>query len=424
MYIDPNQSSSMEQEVNEATAKLKGLLGIGAGADGGGGDDGADPRQKSTEGPAGGGKPPKGKRIRNKNNKQNSRQRGGRDARDAQQAPQQQSQQQQSIQNKNKSKQDQTQKDSNTKTDGNKKNKGKKNSKRNSKDKDNQKQSAGKDTKDNFAWSAFQSSPDASKLPIPAFSPFTNPKNEVAVSTAAVEEHAEGALAALLPSTTVANTGAAPNLQSVLKAEDVEKQTITEAKKESTDVGETAKEEDAAESGPPPSKTGINLAALTSASADASPKLTGGSGVTPTTSSVSTPQLEQQQANQSPATQHQQPGPHMNYQYHHPHHNPYHPMNPHGYHAPPPGYMTIQVQVPPILMPGRQMVVQSPAGYPVQVVVPNGIPPGMVIPVHVPAGPPLHMMPPQQQQQGYQHHHQHQAHQQQQQQRYYRRGGT
>jgi hypothetical protein len=61
--------------------------------------------------------------------------------------------------------------------------------------------------------------------------------------------------------------------------------------------------------------------------------------------------------------------------------------------APPPGYMEIQVQVPPYLPPNRQMLVQTMGGYPVQVTVPQGIPLGAIIPVHVLAAP-LHMMPP------------------------------
>jgi hypothetical protein len=56
--------------------------------------------------------------------------------------------------------------------------------------------------------------------------------------------------------------------------------------------------------------------------------------------------------------------------------------------------VTIQVQVPPVLMPGRQMIVTSPAGYPVQIVVPEGYQAGMIIPVFVPAAPPMqHMLP-------------------------------
>ena len=56
-------------------------------------------------------------------------------------------------------------------------------------------------------------------------------------------------------------------------------------------------------------------------------------------------------------------------------------------------YVTIQVQVPPTLLPNRQMVVVSPMGYPVQVRVPDGVPPGMVIPVHVPMTPPPQQPP-------------------------------
>ncbi len=52
-----------------------------------------------------------------------------------------------------------------------------------------------------------------------------------------------------------------------------------------------------------------------------------------------------------------------------------------------PPYYTIQVQVPPVLMPGRRMIVPaSPmtGGYPIPVVVPEGVVPGMFIPVSIP----------------------------------------
>jgi hypothetical protein len=50
------------------------------------------------------------------------------------------------------------------------------------------------------------------------------------------------------------------------------------------------------------------------------------------------------------------------------------------------GYVTVLVEVPPqLLMPGRRMVVTSPAGYPVQVAVPEGFATGTTIPVQVPA---------------------------------------
>ena len=55
-------------------------------------------------------------------------------------------------------------------------------------------------------------------------------------------------------------------------------------------------------------------------------------------------------------------------------------------YAPPP-FVTIQVQVPPVLMPGRTMVIPaSPmtGEYPVNIVLPEGVTSGMVIPVSIP----------------------------------------
>jgi len=84
-----------------------------------------------------------------------------------------------------------------------------------------------------------------------------------------------------------------------------------------------------------------------------------------------------------------------------------HPMMHHPHlHPPAPSYMTIQVQVPSVLGPGRQMMAPgSPAtgGFPIPVIVPDGMQPGMIMNVTVPAltgphGPPPmphgHMMPP------------------------------
>jgi len=54
-------------------------------------------------------------------------------------------------------------------------------------------------------------------------------------------------------------------------------------------------------------------------------------------------------------------------------------------HSHPPQYVTIQVQVPPVLLPGRQMMVSAVPGYSVPIVVPEGIHPGMILPVTIPA---------------------------------------
>jgi len=420
-----------EEEVNEATAKLKGMLGIG----GGGGLLSGNPETTSgnqTEvANPGSGKPPqpnKNKKNRNKN-KTTSRQRGGRENKGGEQTQQQ-------SRPHSKSPQSHPPKDA-----GKKGVKGKKNKKNEGTDKiyASNKDTGGnnnpnnKDTT-NFAWSKFQSSPDASALPIPAFSP-ANPKDLIAISDAAAEQHA---MSSLLPvsvgtagSTAVVPTAPGPNLENAPRAEDLENEAIAAAKEKVDEkTGETTEAE--TEKVPPPSKTGINLAALTSAKSDtggtgnpSSAKTAGGTAV-PSATPSGIPNQQQQQQYYYQQQHAQQMNQHP-YQHHHP--NPaYHhyPMN-QPYHPPPPGYATIHVQVPPTLMPGRQMVVQSPAGYPVQVQVPEGIPPGMVIPVHVPAHPPMHMMPPQQQQQqqqqqrGYQQPQQQQH--QQQQQRYYNHPG-
>jgi len=59
------------------------------------------------------------------------------------------------------------------------------------------------------------------------------------------------------------------------------------------------------------------------------------------------------------------------------------PMMQHHPHAP--QYITIQVQVPPVLLPGRQMMVSAAPGYSIPIVVPDGVHPGMVLPVTIPA---------------------------------------
>jgi hypothetical protein len=205
---------------------------------------------------------------------------------------------------------------------------------------------------ENFAWSAFQASPDASSLPIPAFSPaITEPEPTVDVSASTTSVPVTEERSDIADDTTRTRDAV------------VEEKTVDEPP-----VQEEEQEEEALVS-----NTGINLAALT-----ASPPSHTATNPTPRHTAL------------SQAAAYEQPVHH--------HHAPHYPQPPH--------FMTIQVQVPPVLMPGRQMVVASPMGYPVQVTVPEGVPPGMVIPVHVPAyghpgphmmpgtRPPPHMMPP------------------------------
>ena len=441
MYIDPRDPNRtiMEQEVNEATAQLKGLLGIG-----GGGEKQPPPSSTTTnkqqqENPAasepgaggGGNKPNNQKNKRNRKNKKDNKQQQQKDNKEKDEGNHQQ-QQQNRVHSKSPSASARPPKDGNKKVGGKsgKKNANKKNSKDNKDNKGNNPAGGGnasvnipaavKKPGPNFAWSAFQSSPDASKLPIPAFSPANTDKKVVEVSDAAAENQA---LSSLLPAAPGTSTTVPPrsnddiDLSNAPRAEDLEDQQIAESKKKITS-GQEEPAEGEKDEAPSTSKTGINLAALASPKTEATaPKNT----PPPMPSTQHPTQQPPSFPSQGPQPQ-QQPPPFPQYQ--HPG-NPYgHPMQQmqqhQAYHAPP-GYMTIQVQVPPALMPGRQMVVSSPAGYPVRVVVPEGIPPGMVIPVHVPAGPPMHMMTPQQQQQQQQQAYQQQ--QQQQQQRYYHQSG-
>lgn len=226
------------------------------------------------------------------------------------------------------------------------------------------KQQKKKKESENFAWSAFQSSPDASKLPMPAFySPATASDNK--------------------------KTESNNNEATIDNKRDVNPTPVT------LDMSERAEREQKNEEPEVPmSKTGINLAAALTeqpvSNRSTSPSSTQQNFVHPTLTSpnhippypyMGSPNitLHHYQQLQPPHLQYPPPSPHMNI-----HHPP----------PTPPGYVTIQVQVPPVLLPGRQMVVTSPAGYPVQVVVPNNVLPGMILPVHVPIGPPMHMMPP------------------------------
>jgi hypothetical protein len=294
MYIENNRATmSGEEKVNDATAALKGMLGIGSSP--------AIVMESSTDSTA----PVKEEQpTKSKKKKKKKKQKDG--------APQ--------------------------KTLAGK---GQQASKKNNK----------QDTSEKFVWSAFQASPDASTLPIPAFSP--PPKSKRALNPDAAAE---------LTNATSNDPPPVKVTHTAVPAENAKpKPNELETKKED------GKSENTTESPPVEevtSNTGINLAALASPPShqtttvhQAPPQ-----PVPPNYSPVNAPLQYQQQPpppiyNASPPQQH-------------------------------PQFVMIQVQVPPVLLPGRQMVVASPMGYPVQVRVPEGVPPGMVIPVHVPVAPP------------------------------------
>lgn len=244
-------------------------------------------------------------------------------------------------------------------------------------------------TTENFAWSAFQASPDASVLPLPTFVSSASTAKPVISETIALDSDK---LTALLYNMSTCESVDPEEISNAPRAEDLEARMIAAAQKQadierSDETGlyhlATTPEAELVSAGDldlavpgPVSGGGINLAALASSPSLISKEKT--EALTPDANSGSTPmalfnspQQHQQQYHHYTSPQHQQQFIH-------------------------PGYMTIQVQVPPYLMPGRCMVVHSPAGFPVQVIVPEGIPPGMVIPVLVPDSP-AHMMPPLQQ---------------------------
>jgi hypothetical protein len=355
MYIDPKESNKMDQEVNDATAALKGMLGIGGAAaavpvppttpaaakkeDRGT----TTPSPANSEGQANEPKSTKKKRNNNNSNKKKNKAKGALNEGQAG-----------SNEEDQKGKQTIANEGSNTA------NQTKSASKKNQKKKKNDNK-----TSENFAWSAFQSSPDASKLPIPAFLPSPADTDRTVVSVEGkgplpgVVSPSPGPRGASVPV-------AAPTPVPVVEGTEAAERTIEKEPQDETPEA-------------PVSKTGINLAALT---ANPPPQSEAPMN-SPSTPYMQRPNMMPQH---SPGQYNSPPMPprypHQNYSNQH-HYPP----------PPPPGYVTVQVQVPPVLMPGRQMVVTSPAGYPVQVIVPDGIPPGFILPVHVPAGPP-HMMPP------------------------------
>jgi Proline-rich nuclear receptor coactivator motif len=260
---------------------------------------------------------------------------------------------------------------------------------------------------ENFAWSAFQSSPDASKLPIPAFlsasSSINNSSTEAAEVLGNVGNEVDVDKVAATPKAAKPDGTVGESVAVVPKVDE------TNALSETPNREESVSDQEVAEAITDPSleeavsATGVNLAEALAAA------------TSPPVLPPAPPQLHQSYLLQQQQVPYNQsfnrfyPGPPAPLpqfppmqHHHHPHmsqqqQQQHHPLPQHQYqqqqqqqqhapYAPPPGYVTIHVQVPPVLMmPGRQMVVTSPAGYPVHVVVPDGIPPGMIIPVHVPA---------------------------------------
>lgn len=368
MYVEQNSSVSNEfstsmsnpsdDDVNEATAALKGMLGIG-------GAPRVDkkPTAKDSDEPKNNGTK-KGK----KGGKQETPKRGNKNAERSQSNPKSGG--------------------SNAKPNKTKENK----------------------APQNFAWSAFQASPDASALPIPAF---VSPASSITINEPSTQLDPEQLATLLLQGDQRTDPPPIDTINAP-RAEDLEAQQIAEAEKAKETHKEsqpetTKNEEPVPEETKPESESGINLAALATSTLPSNPHV----GPAPKTPGLPIPPTPFS----SPRHTFLSPGP-----YHTP--PPHPPQSP--YLPPSQTYITIQVQVPPVLGPDRRMVVHSPAGYPVQIIVPDGVRPGMIIPVHVPTGPMIqspYYSPHLQQQQQHQHPMQHYGHhhplQQQQQQNQY-----
>jgi Proline-rich nuclear receptor coactivator motif len=236
----------------------------------------------------------------------------------------------------------------------------------------------------NYAWSAFQASPDASALPVPAF--HSNSTKDLSNASNTAQMEARQLSLSLLGASFESKHSETPPLEIInaLRAEDLEAQQIAAAEqaKNSQKSANADTPGKRVENQKVLSESGINLAAIASSPPSHASLTPRTPAVYNTPNSFSTPQsashiLPSHLAFNSPPL----PPPQL----------------PNHYHVP------IQVQVPPLLGPDRLMIVHSPSGYPVQIVVPEGIPPGMVIPVYIPAGPmissPFHHYSQQMQQQ-------------------------
>jgi len=259
-----------------------------------------------------------------------------------------------------------------------------------------------------FAMSAFQSPPDASSLPLPAFSSFSSsPQNstyvtpkqtECVIQDARLIKEEEAKKMKRLTSS-VTSESQIKALLNISGARDI----VNDKNKTNISCSNSVV---------PVSSSGVNLAALATSLPSISKNeievpqnmsllsMTNSSDLQGNKSTAQNSLITQRidplamlmngQSYGASNSDHSQPShPQQHYSqysmYQQPS-GPYHPMM-QGGGMQRPQYVTIHVQVPPVLMPGRQMMVPaSPmtGGYPVPVVVPQGVQSGMVIPVTIP----------------------------------------
>jgi hypothetical protein len=218
-----------------------------------------------------------------------------------------------------------------------------------------------KTEKGNYAWSSFQSPPDASNLPLPAFGSF----NDGLKDSSASENKSSGLDLSDLADSDGRDDAKGINISSLAISNDSKKDDIDDTSLNPSNPD--SKEEEIPklpnnqspkmEEPPEPSDP---LAMLMNPSYGTAVKST-----PPKNAYIQSPQYQPQQGYM------QSPPPYGSFYQ--------------GPMSPQPSFVSIQVQVPPNLLPGRRMMVQAnPNQPPISVVVPEGIQPGMYVPVTVP----------------------------------------
>jgi len=279
----------------------------------------------------------------------------------------------------------------------------------------------GKD--DGYAWSAFQSPPDASTLPLPMFTD-TSSHSGGSVESETQRSLKEGTNDSLIQSLRIQGSNAeeggkieqAAEGAEALTSEDhikailnIEKKSTIRAatinsgendeyKQDSSTVNKT---EVVLGNEQPTNSTGVNLTSLASppalppVSSNEEPYIPNQPEHMPFHAGARTNHVQREQASDPIAMlmngqSYGTTNPAMSSTPHYSHY----PLHGNGYpqqppmmqnHPHAPQYITIQVQVPPVLLPGRQMMVSAAPGYSIPIVVPDGVHPGMVLPVTIPA---------------------------------------
>ncbi len=272
-------------------------------------------------------------------------------------------------------------------------------------------------TKDeNFAWSAFQSPPDASALPLPAFGssfsfenedkvqaldPATN-REEVAASSPVGDQN-EGGECGINLNNLSTEKRTENEIKAILNISHNEENSKTTEEEKTVERNDSNAQSSICNSSggsktdnirtEQESNNGVNLASLTistssedkstptkekSFSNDARKLQTRPDSIDPIAMlmnaqsyGTANPTISNHYHSYNMYSQNTSPHPQL--------HSPHHQI------VPP--FLTIQVQVPMHLLPGRRMIVPgSPltGGYPIPVVVPDGVCPGMYIPVSIP----------------------------------------